>query len=69
MQSFSKCPCERNPVSLDHDIDVEILLHAYAMGRQSTLDVLRWDPWSEIHRPVEALRQQYQIKGMRPPRV
>ena len=42
-------------------VDVDVLLDAYAEGRRSSLDVLVWDPWADVERPVDELRARYRI--------
>lgn len=42
-------------------VDVDVLLDAYAAGRRSSLDVLAWDPWADVSRPVSELRARYGV--------
>ncbi|MCB9755625.1 MAG: hypothetical protein H6713_37315 [Myxococcales bacterium] len=42
-------------------VDIPSLFDAFARGRASSLDVLRWDPWEDVETPVAELRARYQI--------
>jgi ubiquinone biosynthesis protein Coq4 len=45
-------------------VDIDVLLRGYADGRRATLDLLGWEPWSDVGESLSVLRERYQITAM-----
>jgi hypothetical protein len=45
-------------------VDVDVLLRGYADGRRATLDLITWEPWSDVGEPIAVLRERYSITAM-----
>lgn len=45
-------------------VDVDVLLRGYADGRRATLDLIAWEPWSDVGESIAVLRERYQITAM-----
>jgi hypothetical protein len=42
-------------------VDVDVLLRGYADGRRATLDLIEWDPWTDVGESITVLRERYRI--------